>query len=178
MSNLTTFVLCIALVVMIIRDKRKEKDYEDINEWTYDKQEKTFVQTPKNVVSKNGSTYYAKPILTPNELQAYRKLKILTDQQNYIICPKIRLADLIHPYNNNPDYMKHFSKIKAKHVDFTICDQKLNVIGIIELDDSSHDRKDRIERDRFVDKALKEANYKIIHVREITPDILDKLIRQ
>ena len=34
----------------------------------------------------------------------------------------------------------------------------------IELDDRSHERKDRIERDQFVDKAVRDAGLTIAHI--------------
>lgn len=46
---------------------------------------------------------------------------------------------------------------------------------IIELDDTSHDRKDRKERDNFVDEVVESVGYKIIHVRAITDDIINQL---
>ena len=117
--------------------------------------------------------YYAKDLLTANELKAYAKLKLQADAKGWVICPKVRLADLVHPYPNDPLFMSHFGRIKSKHVDFVICNQLMIVMGIIELDDYTHDRKDRQARDRFVDDVLSGVGYKIIHTREITPQLLD-----
>ena len=89
----------------------------------------------------------------------------------------MRLADLVTPTASRYDksYMSYFGRIKAKHVDFVVFDQYMRPKAIIELDDSSHDRKDRQERDKFVNEILKDAGYKVIHTRYIWPDILDNV---
>ena len=66
-------------------------------------------------------------------------------------------------------------KIQAKHVDFVICDKDMHIKVIIELDDSSHDKKDRKERDEFVDLILQSVGYKVIHSRYIMNNILDQV---
>jgi len=130
---------------------------------------KTINEPPYEVIP-----YEAIPLLTLNEKRNYLALRDAAERKRLWICPKIRLADLIKPYNDK-EYMKHFGKIKSKHVDFVICDREMNVRLIIELDDNSHYQKDRMERDEFVDKILTATGYKIIHTRHITPDILDNI---
>lgn len=57
-----------------------------------------------------------------------------------------------------------FNKIKAKHVDFVLCDSiQIQPLLAIELDDRSHQRKDRQDRDIFVDKAFRSAGVPIVH---------------
>lgn len=159
---------------------KRESEEKPKTEYQYQaKQEyKQQTQQPPKTENPQSGNYYAKPLLTARELQAYAKLKPMADIRGLIICPKVRLADLVHPYKNDPKFMSHFGRIKAKHVDFVICDQLMNVRGIIELDDRTHDRKDRQERDRLVDEILESVGYKIIHTREITPNILDIFTRQ
>lgn len=64
----------------------------------------------------------------------------------------------------------------SKHVDFVICAQDMYVLGIIELDDRTHLRQDRMERDAFVDTVLRSAGYQVKHTWDITPDILDSFL--
>jgi len=68
------------------------------------------------------------------------------------------------------------NKVMSKHVDFVICDQAMQVLGIIELDDRSHLQQDRIERDEFIDAVLKNCNYRIVHTWDITIGDLDQAI--
>lgn len=122
-------------------------------------------------------TYEMVPILTNHELKNYRILKIYTDKHSYTINVKVRLADLINPTKtaNKKEWYRNFMKIASKHVDFVVCDTDMNVQLIIELDDWSHDRQDRKNRDQFVDAALTGAGLKVIHTREITPESLEKI---
>ena len=130
---------------------------------------------PNAETIKYKDAYEAVNILTRNEKQNYITLKEAADRKGYIICPKVRLADIVKP-RNDPEYMARFGKIKSKHVDFVIYNEDMSKLkAVIELDDSSHDRPDRIERDEFVDFILQDCGYKVIHTRYITPDILDNV---
>ena len=42
-----------------------------------------------------------------------------------------------------------FNKIKSKRCDYLVCDDKFNPLCIVELDDSSHNKKKDIERDKI-----------------------------
>lgn len=107
--------------------------------------------------------YQKKWILTSNEKLAYRALKDICDEKGLYLMSKVRLFDLVEPIRNDPKYKTYLYKIQAKHVDFVICDKNLTAQCIVELDDSSHKRIDRMERDRFVDEVLKSVGYTVIH---------------
>ena len=121
------------------------------------------------------NAYQSKYFLTQNELHQYRKLKELADGKGYVVCPKVRLLDLIEPKRNHNKYKTLFYKIQAKHVDFVVCDENMRVKVIVELDDSSHNNKARKERDSFVDLILISVGYKIIHTKYITDKLLDTI---
>lgn len=119
--------------------------------------------------------YQARQLLTNHELKEYKKLKQLADVRGWLICPKVRLLDLIEPkarYNRS-DRQKLMNRVWAKHVDFVLVDQNMKLIGVLELDDSTHDRLDRQERDRFVRDALEGAGITMIQTRCITSETLD-----
>src|SRR3989344_9285204 len=64
---------------------------------------------------------------------------------NYFIFPKMRIADIIDATEGyGLQYRKN--KILPKHIDFLICNSYLNPVVAIELNGSSHNRPDRIER--------------------------------
>lgn len=113
--------------------------------------------------------YQAKYLLTKYEWKNYIGLRSYAAAHDLIICPKIRLADLVEPKKGTTgkEWHKLFNRIKAKHVDFVLCDPDMRVKLIIELDDSSHDRQDRKERDAFVDAVLTGASYQICHLPRI-----------
>ncbi len=119
--------------------------------------------------------YQARYLLTRNEWQQYKKLRELTDPMGLIVCPKVRLLDLVEPRKGEKKYKTLLYKIQAKHVDFVICDQDLHIKAILELDDGSHDSQDRKDRDEFLDKVLTGTGYKVIHTRYIGLDTLSDL---
>lgn len=133
-----------------------------------------YTNKPNNTAKSYQNNYQATPFLTQNELKNYRTLNEAAMRKGYMVNCKVRLADIVKP-RNDPQYMANFSRIKAKHVDFVIVDQNMRIKAIIELDDSSHDRADRKQRDQFVDSILRECGYKVIHTRYITSNILDTI---
>lgn len=118
-------------------------------------------------------SYVKKSLLTKREAEGYKILRDAAQKRNLLICPKVRLLDLVEPKQDARNHNALLTKVMSKHVDFVICNQDMEVICIIELDDTTHLRQDRIERDQFVDTVLKGTGYKIIHTWEITPDIFD-----
>lgn len=129
--------------------------------------------------SKDYANAYQKvSLLTDREQKEYQKLKQYADMHHVLICPKVRLLDLISPKPGSRNYRTLLHKVMSKHVDFVICSQDMQVLGIIELDDTTHLRKDRKERDEFVDSVLQGCGYKILHVWEINSDTLDNLLNE
>lgn len=110
--------------------------------------------------------YERRDLLTSNELEFYQILYPLLCQHGWHLFMKMRLADIMAVQKEAPDYMKYFNKIKAKHTDFVFYDpDTLEVLAGLELDDASHDRPERMERDEFVDRAYQAAGIPLIHVR-------------
>ena len=108
--------------------------------------------------------YNPKPILTGREYEFSKKIKPLADELGLSIYTKVRLADLIEPKpkSENPLWMECFNKIKSKHIDFALADDDTNIIALIELDDSTHARQDRVERDIFVNAVLENTGYTLL----------------
>ena len=135
---------------------------------------KMILQKRKDENTKNGilHAYESKPLLTKYEWENYQELRNYATEKGLSVNVKVRLADLISPKNDiDPKlWRKRFNKISSKHVDFVICDQDMNVKLIVELDDWSHQRPDRQERDKFVDAALTGAGYKIVHIYAFDED--------
>lgn len=155
-------LLFVAIIIMKLLDKKITKKSS--------KKE----STEKHITEYRGH-YQAKQLLTRNEWHEYKKLKKYTDEAGLMICPKVRLLDIVEPRSGDPHYMAYMGKVKSKHVDFVICDKDLHIMGILELDDSSHDRTDRQERDKFVDEILTDVGYTVIHTRSITEYTLDAI---
>lgn len=94
--------------------------------------------------------------LSPAELSFYRVLKLVIKDRG-IICPKVNLADVlfVSKPNENQSYR---NKIDRKHVDFLVCrPETMKPLFGVELDDKSHSRSDRVERDQFVERTFEAA---------------------
>ncbi len=99
------------------------------------------------------------------ESKFYFTLLELLDER-YIIFGKVRIADAIQVEGRvkGKHRMAAFNRIARKHFDYVICDRNLRILAAIELDDRSHQRKDRKKRDIFVDTACRAAGLPLIHV--------------
>lgn len=139
------------IIQYIVKHKRKGKQPE--------------ANSTKNLNIENA--YQMKWLLSYNEKEAFFKIKKATDEKGLFLFTKVRLLDLIEPKSGIENYKAYFYKIQAKHVDFVICNSKLVAKMIIELDDSSHNTEERKQRDEFVDIALKQAGYTVIHTKAI-----------
>lgn len=120
-------------------------------------------------------------LLTDREESFYRILRPICQKNGWMILVKLRLADLVEVKNDEirkNDYMRYFNRIKAKHTDFVLIDpDSLDILCGIELDDPSHERADRIERDQFVDNVYQAASIPLLHVwMPIVGDRLEELL--
>ena len=74
---------------------------------------------------------------------------------DFRVFAKVRLGDLVWMPAKTHNRRYHWYRIAQKHVDFVLCDpHRLGPVLVIELDDSSHTRFDRQERDRFVNAIM------------------------
>ncbi len=103
-------------------------------------------------------------ILTSTELSFYHTLELYISDKA-VICPKVGLKDVFFISNGteSDSYLKYFSKISQKHVDFLLCEPRsMKPICGIELDDSSHTSKKSYERDTFIKKLYDDAKLELI----------------
>ena len=119
------------------------------------------------------TAYQAKYLLTRNEWHEYKKLRQYSDAKGWIVCPKVRVLDLIEPKKGQKEYRALLNKIQSKHIDFVVCDNDLHIKALIELDDNSHNKEDRAKRDAFLQTILESVGYKVIHTKGITEDTLN-----
>lgn len=162
------FCALVAIIVyFVVRDyKKNKKKREEI-------QRKIMMldnNSPKPLSIHNDEEklpYRKKILLTKNEYWFYKNLRDIADKYGYAILAKIRFADLVEVNGEagKSEYMKYFGKIKAKHIDFILC-KKENLYPelLIELNDNSHKKEDRIKRDEFVKKIADKVGYKMIFV--------------
>jgi hypothetical protein len=102
-----------------------------------------------------------KYLLTKSECSFYKVLRDVVAPNPVAL--KVRLADLIEADDRHQLWQANFDRIKAKHIDFVVCDAALSPVIAIELDDPSHQRPDRQQRDRDVDRIFELAGMPILH---------------
>jgi very-short-patch-repair endonuclease len=107
-----------------------------------------------------------KTLFTPAERSFLGVLEQALDSR-YQVFAKVRLGDLVKPAKGLTAGMRKaaLNRINQKHVDFVICTANEHaLVGVVELDDLSHDRKDRSDRDAFVDQVLAMAGIPLLRV--------------
>lgn len=114
----------------------------------------------------DGLSFQPREVLfTPAERSFLGVLEQALDN-DYRVFGKVRLGDIVKPAKglSNSRRTTAQNKINQKHVDFVICKTSdLVVVGVVELDDKSHERDDRAGRDQFVDRVMAEAKIPVIH---------------
>jgi len=86
---------------------------------------------------------------------------------DYKVFGKVRLADIILPEGaeSSSAWWSAFNRVAYKHIDFVICEQATSKIHCcVELDDSSHARRDRKERDEFLEEMLSQSGVPLLRV--------------
>jgi hypothetical protein len=120
-------------------------------------------------MKKRQPRYQPRPFLfTKTEWQFAAPLQMAIGNR-YLMMGKVRIADLLavesHPNIERSEWMRAFSKISSKHIDFVLaCPKTGKVACCLELDDPSHNRADRIERDVFVNVAFEQAGVPLLRI--------------
>lgn len=103
-------------------------------------------------------------LVTKAELRFFRALQLAV-QDDYLIFAMVRVADILVVPEGTPQRRSWFNRIAGKHIDFVLCDPgTLEPRLAIELDDASHQRPDRIARDRFINDAFGAAKLPLMRV--------------
>ncbi len=102
--------------------------------------------------------------LSPAELSFYKVLEDVIKDKLIVQC-KVRLSDIFYVAQPNRN-IRYSNSINQKHIDFLLCNPKnMKPILGIELDDSSHSRPSRQQRDSFVNEVFVAAKLPLLHVK-------------
>lgn len=105
-------------------------------------------------------------LLTPAE-QVFRDVLLRAIPEHIHVCYKVRLLDVIE--GENPRDVAARNKVMSKHLDYVLIESRSSrIVAAVELDDASHLRPDRVERDRFVEHAMRSAGVPLIRIRAAT----------
>ena len=101
--------------------------------------------------------------LSPAERSFYGVLLTVTGE-GLVVCPKVALGDLFFAKPEDPRQKRILTnRIDRKHVDFLLCKPgTMRPVAGVELDDRSHDRPDRRERDEFVENVFRAAELPLL----------------
>jgi hypothetical protein len=115
--------------------------------------------------------YRRRPALfTPAERSFAGVLDQVLDTR-YRVYGKVRVADLIEPLptKDRRIWQKAFNRISAKHFDFVICNSSdLVPVVVIELDDSSHQKAKRQQRDEMLQQICGQVQLPLIRPTLVT----------
>ena len=103
--------------------------------------------------------------LSPAEQSFCQVLRTIVSDR-LVVCPTVALGDLFFAKTGDVRQNRIFlNRIDRKHVDFLLCEPtRLRPVVGIELDDKSHDRPDRQERDQFVESVFLAAKLPLLRV--------------
>ena len=113
----------------------------------------------------------AKPLLTQNEREFFSRL--LEALPDFHIFPQVAFRAILRPAANSgsKSYARQSGRIGAKHCDFLICNEDLDVVAIIELDDRTH----VAEKDAARDAMTASAGYRTIRYQSRAKPHPDKI---
>jgi very-short-patch-repair endonuclease len=121
--------------------------------------------------------------LTRAEHECYDAL-IAAVGEEYHVFPQVHLPSIVDNKVIGQHWKAAFSHISQKSVDFVLCDKSyISPKLAIELDDRTHERPDRRERDIEVERILEDAglpllrleNHGAFHPTELAQKIADAL---
>lgn len=142
MEILITIILLIVLVKLLTNNQKKRHDNQ------------------KPLLKYNYKV--KKSVMTTAEENFYKKLTSAL-HDNYVIVPQAHLSMIFEHTVYGQNWRGAFSVINGKSIDFLIIDRGTfqPLLGI-ELNDSSHERHDRQERDKIVNAIFKQTNLPLV----------------
>lgn len=137
--------------------------------------------TPKKSEERKPEYAYTRRVhaMTRTEQEFFERLMRVIDQRYYII-PQAHVSMFVDHRVKGQNWRAAFSRINGKSVDFLIVERaNMSPVVAIELDDATHDRADRVERDIMVDDLLRSINMPLVRYRAgewtTEADIAEKL---
>lgn len=155
------FLIIIILLVILILNKKENEDAKNII-----KEDDVKVCNNNTMPTTKYSQFY-KPkiyVTTLNEMKFYSVLLKIAKELDYIVFSQVSLYNIIS-LKENLDYSTHtkyFNKIASKSIDFVLVDKKCRIKLCIELDDYTHKKKNRVERDIFINELFKELEIDLL----------------
>ena len=130
------------------------------------------LRMPKRQTEPQAFPYQSREfLLSPAERSFLGVLDQVLSNAAYRVFAKVRLADVVEVDKGlqRSAWQSAFNAISRKHVDFVVCrSDNMAIVGAIELDDGSHEKGKRKDRDIVVDKILEAAGIPLLRVKAAT----------
>lgn len=164
----------------MLKEKQQKIHLENIKRFREEnkKEDKKITKEIKNNIEKFIKTKETKEIkqhykkklylTTKTELEMYKILLEICTKYNLILFTQVVLYEIVQ-VNEKPftrEHAKYFNKICSKSIDFVIADKETTRIRLcIELDDPTHKKKKRIQRDEFIDKLFEDLQIDLLRIK-------------
>lgn len=103
--------------------------------------------------------YHARPLMSPAEINFWCLL--YQAAPGYHIFPQVSAGALLSAQSPGPEHCRAALRaLPGAAIDFVICDTKLNVVALVELNENTHD--DAKEKDRRKDLITGQAGYRTV----------------
>ncbi|MBF1038204.1 MAG: DUF2726 domain-containing protein [Candidatus Nanosynbacter sp.] len=139
-------------IVYIFKGVGKIKQAEDSNE-------------NNNQIKKSQYKYYAKSyVMTSRENECFKILNEVFSSKWFVI-PQVHLSALLDYRVKGQNWNAAFRHINGKSVDFVLIGKEsFKVICAIELDDSTHNKPERKERDVEIERIFNQARIPLARI--------------
>ena len=116
-------------------------------------------------IKKSQYKYYAKSyVMTSRENECFKILNEIFSSKWFVV-PQVHLSALLDYRVKGQNWNAAFRHINGKSVDFVLIGKEsYKVICAIELDDSTHSKPDRIERDAEIERMFKGARIPLARI--------------
>ena len=104
----------------------------------------------------------ARNLLSAREQSLYQRLLSLYPTHQVFV--QVALSQLIDVDRKYPESESIRARYKQLVADFVLCRADLSVVAVIELDDRSHERRDRQDADARKTKALVDAGLRLVRI--------------
>ena len=148
-----SIVICIFIgIAYIFKGIGKIKQAENSNE-------------NNSQIKKSQYKYYAKSyVMTSRDNECFKILNEIFSSKWFVV-PQVHLSALLDYRVKGQNWNAAFRHINGKSVDFVLIGKEsYKVICVIELDDSTHSRSDRIERDAEIERMFKESRIPLARI--------------
>lgn len=118
-------------------------------------------------------------VMSANEAEFYRHL-VMAVGGKFLVFPQLPVSLIVQPDASMPAGARQaaMNKIDRKRVDFALVDAAtMRVAMAVEVNDASHRRPSRQERDEFVSQSLAQAGVRLVTIRASRTYSADELAR-